>query len=474
MKLLKRCFVFFAVSVGSIAFISPASADEPTPESVFETRLKPIFDSPNPSSCVQCHLSAVDLKHYILPSSRETFLSLRDQGLIDTERPSESKILHLISMGDSDPDDLSRRIHSKNRKAEYDAFSNWIDACCQDKELLAAKPTKAGSKAGPSHSNNLIRHARKDRVLDSFVRNVWSQRMRCFPCHTPNELDAENPMHRKPIERHRDFVKKYGARMNIFKGSPSETLRSLIASSRILGNGQRLKGNQLPLINLEMPAMSLLVQKPVAKLPAKDPDGKIGEPSSEIPVSHMGGIKMHKGDQSYKAWLHWLEDYSASVSGGYRSDDELPKDNWYPTQHVVRIKGIPKTWPKLSTVQVFVHRWDDDTNDWAEESIAFTQSLVTPRRIVNGSLFVLATPDQRKHLDPIDTTLESGKVQLRLFLDRDKVLAESPTRLLNDREPDATSVFDAAFGTGFKNADIVEGIQLGSRATEAGELTGDH
>ncbi|TWT68679.1 hypothetical protein Pan14r_09260 [Crateriforma conspicua] len=436
------------------------AAQEPTPESIFETRLKPIFDSPNPSSCVQCHLSAVDLKDYILPSSRETFLSLREQGLIDTERPGESKILHLISMGDSDPDALARRIHAKNRKAEYDAFSYWIVACCQDQDLLSARPSVGNQKAGPSHSDDLIRHTRKDRVLDSFVRNVWSQRMRCFPCHTPGELDADNPMHQKPIERHRDFVKQYGARMNLFKETPWETMRSLVASSRIVGSEQKRKGTGLPLINLKNPTLSLLIQKPTAKLPPKTLEGKMGEPSSQNPVSHMGGIKMHKGDQSYKAWLHWLEDYAASVSGGYESDDELPEDNWYPTQHVVRIKGVPESWPNLATVQVFVHRWDEETDRWADEPIAFTQSLVTPRKMVNGSLFVLAKPEQRDQLDPAGVTLEPCKVQMRLFLDHDNTLAESPTRLLNNRDPDATSVFDAVFGIGFKNADVIETLEI--------------
>ncbi|MFN3193889.1 MAG: hypothetical protein ACE361_25485 [Aureliella sp.] len=457
---MKHRFVLLVAVLNCLGTASISYSDEPNADLVFETRLKPIFDSPEPSSCVQCHLSAVDLKDYILPSSRETFLSLRDQGLIDIETPSESKILHLISMGDSDPDAMSKRIHAKNRKAEYDAFSNWIDACCQDRELLAAKPTATDTKAGPSFSNDLIRHTRKDRVLDSFVRNVWSQRMRCFPCHTPNELDAENPMHKKPIERHQDFVRQYGVRMNIFKESPSETLRSLIASSRIRDGRQIVKDDQLPLINLEEPVMSLLIQKPIAKLPAKKSDGKIVEPSSKMPVSHMGGIKMHKGDQSYKAWMHWLEDYAASVSGGYGPDVDLPADNWYPTKHVIRIKEIPKSWPNLSSVQVFVHRWDHGTDSWADEPIAFTQSLVTPRKIVNGSLFVLAKPDQRDHLDPTGTALKPGKIQLRVFLDRDNLLAESPTLLLNDREPDATSVFDASFGTGFKNADVVEGVQV--------------
>src|SRR5688500_1083812 len=70
-----------------------------TSQEVFEKRILPIFRSPDPSSCVQCHLAAVDLKNYILPSHRDTFLSLRDQGLVDLDKPEKSKILQLIEMG---------------------------------------------------------------------------------------------------------------------------------------------------------------------------------------------------------------------------------------------------------------------------------------------------------------------------------------------------------------------------------------
>ncbi len=52
------------------------NASAVTPMEIFENRIMPIFKSPNPSSCVQCHLSAVDLKDYILPSSDATFASL--------------------------------------------------------------------------------------------------------------------------------------------------------------------------------------------------------------------------------------------------------------------------------------------------------------------------------------------------------------------------------------------------------------
>src|SRR5262245_66603436 len=80
----------------------PLAADEATPKELFEKRLMPIFKSPNPSSCVQCHLAGVDLKDYILPDHEKTFRSLRDQGLIDIKQPEKSKILKLIQMGEGE------------------------------------------------------------------------------------------------------------------------------------------------------------------------------------------------------------------------------------------------------------------------------------------------------------------------------------------------------------------------------------
>src|SRR5688500_17110003 len=88
-----------------------------SPEAVFEQRLLPIFKSPNPSSCVQCHLAGVDLKNYILPDHEKTFRSLRDQGLIDLDAPEKSKILTLIDMGAGGKYGKAR-VGEKTRKAE--------------------------------------------------------------------------------------------------------------------------------------------------------------------------------------------------------------------------------------------------------------------------------------------------------------------------------------------------------------------
>src|SRR6185295_3692758 len=118
-----------------LAALPAAGDDGPTPAAIFEKRILPIFKSPQPSSCVDCHLAGVDLKNYILPSHEKTFLSLRDQGLIDLAKPDESRILRLISMSDNKGAAL---ISEKVRKTELEAFSEWIKACAADPKLREA------------------------------------------------------------------------------------------------------------------------------------------------------------------------------------------------------------------------------------------------------------------------------------------------------------------------------------------------
>ena len=54
---------------------------------IFERRILPIAKSPRASSCTECHFAGVDLKQYILDDAAQTFAALREQGLLDVERP---------------------------------------------------------------------------------------------------------------------------------------------------------------------------------------------------------------------------------------------------------------------------------------------------------------------------------------------------------------------------------------------------
>jgi len=427
---------------------------------LFERRIMPIFRSPDPSSCVQCHLASVDLKDYIRPSHEETFLSLRDQGLINASSPGDSKILKLIRMGETDHDEMAKRIHAKNRQRELEAFTAWIDACCQDKALLNRPPLSPQYVAKPEKPLEVIRHARKDRILDSFVRNVWSQRMRCFPCHTPGEIDTANPKHQKPKENYDQLVRKFGARMNIFKATPEETMKSLIASSR------RSSPTHLPLLNFAEPVKSLLLLKPTSKLPAKNDEGTFEKPSSIEPVSHMGGLKMHVDDVSYKSILGWIEDVAKVKEGAYADAVELPPDDWYPTQHVLRIKDLPESWAEGARVQLFVHAQCASGDGFEAAAIAFTQGIVTPRRFVNGSLVVFgrSAGDEKVDWNSDGERLPAGKYLLKAYLDANHHLESDPTAFLGEEDFQGQLEVTAKWNEGFPQAEVVSGEGL-SQAT---------
>ena len=216
---------------------SSLAASDSSPEDLFNARIMPIFKSPNPSSCVQCHLSSVDLKDYILPSSEQTFASLHAQELVDVDAPEKSKILELINMREKDYDKKgASMIHEKMRKAEYEAFASWIKACCADPKLRNLPAPKAGALAKPERPNEVIRHARKSRVAESFERNVWAHRMRCFPCHTPHEIDDNNPKHkqaRKHIKKMEENTGiKFTSRLALFRKTPEATMQAWIEKSR--------------------------------------------------------------------------------------------------------------------------------------------------------------------------------------------------------------------------------------------------
>lgn len=436
-----------------------AESEKPAALQLFEERIMPIFRSERPSSCVQCHLSSVDIKNYILPSHTQTFAALREQGLVDVQNPDQSKILNLIRMGDKDADDKARRIHEKTRLAEYEAFSAWIKACCSDAELVRLKPGDA--TVGPSRPVEVVRHARKSRVVESFARSIWSQRMRCFPCHTPNELGPANPKHQISIKKNAEFVKQYGARMNIFRETPEATLNQLIASSR-----RRIPG-RYPLINVEDPARSLLVLKPTAKLPPKDDSGKFEKPSSKDPVSHMGGLKMHVNDQSYKSFVTWITDYADVVGDKYVSVEDLPADNWVPTQRVLRLTNAPESWGSFTVVQMFVHGKGEEPGSWSKDPLAFTQSLVTPRRMVMGPLSVFRRNDSARGSEDGSNPLPPGDYLIRVYVDSKKRVDHDASLLLGAEEFVGEAEVHARWRIGFKQAEVFSADGLTEQRTAA-------
>ena len=437
--------------IGTAPGISVAE-ESANPADVFNERILPIFQSESPSSCVQCHLASVDLKDYILPSSEQTFVSLRDQGLVDLADPQKSKILKLIRMGQKDADPGARLIHEKQRRAELTAFAAWITACAADESLRSLPAAKTLAK--PAAPNAVIRHARRSRIVDSFVRNVWSQRMRCFPCHTPHEIDADNPKHKIARRKQTEFAKKYDRttlqRLHFFKKTPEETLDYLLSDSRTD------RADRLPLINIAKPRQSLLILKPTSKLPRRNADKTFTAPSYREPVSHMGGLKMHKDDQSYKSVLAWIQDYSQLTQGRYTSVKDLPADNWYPTQKVVRLRKVPDRFPVGTVFQIFVY-------SEASTPIAFTQGTVTPRRIVNGALFMLGGIANTAGKTPVAAPLvplNAGQYTFKIYADLNNAIDTAPTHILSERDFVNSIEKSTNWPDGFRNATVLDGSGL--------------
>jgi len=293
----------------------------------FARRILPIFRSKNPSTCSECHLSGVDLKDYIRPSEAETFVALRERGMIDMKNPQNSHILRFIQM--SRP--KSPLVTQKARGTEYAAFRDWIVAAVNNPKLASASAPSVKQPIGPALPDPVIRHTRVDSVVASFERNIWSQEGRCMGCHRPD--NEEN-------------VRKYGERVRWFvPDSPEETMRRLIAQGDV---------------SVDAPDQSLLLLKPLNRVP------------------HGGGVKMLYGDTSYKMFRTWLEDYAASVKGKYHNAKDLPTP---PTQALVNMNSVltindgPNSWAN-KLLRADVYAWDSDRNAWARQPMATGERLV--------------------------------------------------------------------------------------------------
>jgi hypothetical protein len=365
--------------------VSSACAGDPvSPEQVFETRIKPIFDSPNPTSCVRCHLAAVDLKDYILPSHEKTFLSLRDQGLIDLDYPERSKILQFINRG-ADGRLGAKLIPAKQHEAEYAAFAAWIKACAADPKLRAAPKLDAKELAKPAAADAVIRHGRADRLLESFERNVWAWRFRCMNCHT--EGTPQNDKHRAKHGPRVAWVKKDGA---------AATMAYLLGGK---------------LIDPDEPDKSLLLLKPLKA------------------VEHEGGKKFEPGDEAYKGFRTWIEDVAAIRSGKYAKASDLPPREYGPrrfgTELWLKLTNTPPAWgDKL--LQVDVYARDERAGAWEEEPVATSDRTVWGKgKLWQHTLTLLAKrgSDRAKAWAAGKPALPPGRYLVKVYVDTDGRLA---------------------------------------------------
>ena len=296
---------------------SSPNFDSDTALAIFERRILPIFQSVKPSSCAECHLSGVDLKEYIRPTQQQTFASLVSAGLIDVAKPDDSKILQFISRRPQQPILVTENV----RQQEYEAFREWVRAAVSDSALIADKDAQP---IGSQLPEEVIRHARSDRVLESFVENVWTEVGRCAACHSP--------------DRNQKQVSEHGEQVSWIKlGDPEATFKYMLEAE---------------LIDTNNPEDSLLLLKPMMQ------------------VKHGGGQKMVIGDRTYKQFRQFVDDYVAVVQSKYTKIEQLPEPN--PETSVVtdiwlKVEGVPAKFDKM-LMQVDVYQ--QTATGWSENRVA--------------------------------------------------------------------------------------------------------
>jgi hypothetical protein len=237
--------------------------------------------------------------------------------------------------------------------------------------LVASR--EAAAPIGPQLPVEVVRHARHDRVLASFIDNVWNEVGRCAACHSP--------------DRNQKQVREHGEQVSWIKlRDPRATLDHLL---------------EYELIDVDHPERSLLLRKPLMQ------------------VKHGGGQKMVIGDRTYKQFRRFIDDYAALVHGKYKSARDLPQpgsETAQTTEIWLKFTDVPAEFDKL-LLQVDLHRWTDA--GWSKERVATSDRPVFGGGKAWQHSLVLVAPRGSPWAERLSQQkLPPGKYLAKLYLDR--------------------------------------------------------
>lgn len=371
-----------APTTAAVASNDTRSSNAGSALAVFEKRILPIFQAAKPSSCTECHLSGVDLKDYIQPDQGKTFASLVSAELIDVKNPDDSKILRFINRRPDEPNLITDKV----RQQEHDAFQAWIRAAVKDPNLLAAKSSAA---TGPQLPDEVIRHARKDRVLSSFIENVWTEVGRCAACHSPDQNQKQ--------------VKEHGEQVSwITLRNPEATLNHMVDAG---------------IINADEPLESMLLTKPTMQ------------------VDHGGGQKMVVGDRTYKQFRRFIDDYASVVDGKYKAVTDIPDESdelSVVTDIWFKITEVPAKYDKM-LLQADLYRWNGEA--WSEHRVASSDRLVFGKGKLWQHSLSLTAPRGSEWADEMKSRrLPAGRYLVKLYIDQTGKLQKDFWTELDDEE----------------------------------------
>lgn len=364
---------------------------------VFEQRILPIFQSAKPSSCVECHLTGVELRDYIKPSQEETFVSLVKAGLIDTSEPDDSKILEFIARAPAG----SSMVNDETRKLEYEAFQQWIHAACKNRDLLTST---TAMPIGPQTPLEVIRHARRDRVLASFMENIWTEIGRCAACHSPDRNQAQ--------------VSDFGEQVSWIKlDDPEATLAYMLETD---------------LIDVDRPSDSLLLAKPT------------------LQVEHEGGQKVVVGDRTYKQFRRFIDDYVSVATGEYSTASDLPKQTdelSFVTDIWFKLEQVPEKYDTM-LLQVDLYFWEG--GNWSDYRVATSDRLVFgDGNLWQHSLSVTAPRGSDRASELNNRSLPSGRYLAKIYIDETGKLETDISVELGDSDLVGEIEFESQWPKGY-------------------------
>ena len=234
-------------------------------DDLYTKRIAPLLATDRPKTCNTCHLSGIDLEMFVQDTPCQTMACLDERGLVDLADPRSSTILQWITRADP----ASPLIDQQVIDEEYAAFLAWIEATaacggCYDGDAPCGAPAMQACDAedpktepyeDPGDCSMLTRET-------LFRRRVYAWRDRCSPCHfDDNAIEAPKWIATGACE-----------------------LGSLTTMRNVFERG---------LVDLDDPAASLLLRKPLAE--------------SAGGVKHGGHAKFATvDDPAYVDFLSWI------------------------------------------------------------------------------------------------------------------------------------------------------------------------
>jgi hypothetical protein len=270
---------------------------------------------------------------------------------------------------------------------------------------------KADPKAtvGSELPDDVIRHMRRDRVLNLFVENVWLEIGRCINCHSP--------------ERNERLVKKHGEQVSwIRPRDPAGTLEQGI-------------------IDTDNPEASLILLKPLAL------------------VDHGGGPKFALGSSTDKNFRRFLNDFAAVSNKKYQRKDQLPaasREVAALTGQHLRVVDLPDGLEK-KLLKAEVYRWKG--NGWSETPWGTAENPINGQKKMWQSMVMAAAPRGSKRAETFrheNVLLPAGRYLIKIYIDRQDKTKADHNYELGEGDFVGQVEFDGDWPAGYQPPKIVQ------------------